>query len=149
MSPEQALSQPVDARSDLFSLGLVLFEMATGRQTFDGTTPAAVYDAILNRDPPAARELNPALPAGLDAILSRALEKDPAMRYQTASDLRADLQRLKRNTDTQRHVAERGDHGAHAGGDRDAGPPAGARPVAGACVPYPSRMDRRDGDGRL
>jgi serine/threonine protein kinase len=74
MSPEQALSRPVDARSDLFSLGLVLFEMATGRQGFDGNTPAAIYDAILNRQPPSARDLNPALPAGLDGILSRARE---------------------------------------------------------------------------
>jgi serine/threonine protein kinase len=105
MSPEQALSKPVDARSDLFSLGLVLFEMATGRQGFDGNTPAAIYDAILNRQPPPAREMNPALPAALDAILSRALEKDPDLRYQTASDMRADLQRLKRNLETGAQVA--------------------------------------------
>ena len=102
MSPEQALSKPVDARGDLFSLGLVLYEMATGRQGFDGNTPAAVYDAILNRQPPSARELNAALPAGLDQIISRALEKDPDLRYQTASDMRADLQRLKRNLETER-----------------------------------------------
>ena len=102
MSPEQALSHPVDARTDVFSLGLVLYEMATGRQMFDGTTPAAVYDAILNREPPPATASNPALPPGFDEILDRALEKDPALRYQTASDLRADLQRLKRNVETQR-----------------------------------------------
>jgi serine/threonine protein kinase len=102
MSPEQALSKPVDARSDLFSFGLVLYEMATGRQGFDGQTPAAVYDAILNHNPPAAREVNPALPPAFDDIVSRATEKDPDLRYQTASDLRADLQRLKRNVETQR-----------------------------------------------
>src|SRR5205823_3978403 len=72
MSPEQALSKPVDARSDLFSLGLVLFEMATGRQGFDGQTPAAVYDLILNRNPPSALALNPALPPAFDDIISRA-----------------------------------------------------------------------------
>jgi hypothetical protein len=102
MSPEQALSYSVDARTDVFSLGLVLYEMATGRQMFDGPTPAAVYDAILNRESPSACAINPALPAAFDEILCRALEKDPALRYQTASDLRADLQRLKRNVETQR-----------------------------------------------
>ena len=102
MSPEQALSKPVDARSDLFSLGLVLFEMGTGRQAFDAQSPGAVYDSVLNRNLTSARELNPALPAAFDDIVSRATEKDPALRYQTASDLRADLQRLKRNVDTQR-----------------------------------------------
>jgi serine/threonine protein kinase len=102
MSPEQALSQPVDARSDIFSFGLVLFEMGTGRQAFEGHTPAALYDAILNRQPPAPSAMNGALPAGFDAIVARALEKDPSLRYQTASDLRADLQRIRRDLDTAR-----------------------------------------------
>ena len=124
MSPEQALSKPVDARSDLFSLGLVLFEMATGRQGFDGNTPAAIYDAILNRQPPPARDFNPALPAALDAILSRALEKDPDLRYQTASDMRADLQRLKRNLETERLPA--GHFGQ--GSDAQAAPTAAIAP---------------------
>src|SRR5204863_8078149 len=81
MSPEQALSKPVDARSDLFSLGLVFFEMATGRQGFDGQTPAAVYDLILNRNTPSARALNPSLPPAIDDIISRATEKEPGLRY--------------------------------------------------------------------
>ncbi|HEX6465545.1 MAG TPA: serine/threonine-protein kinase, partial [Vicinamibacterales bacterium] len=102
MSPEQALSQPVDARTDVFSLGLVLYEMATGRQVFNGPTPAAIYDAILNRESPSACAANPSVPPAFEEILGRALEKDPSLRYQTAADLRADLQRLKRNLETQR-----------------------------------------------
>jgi serine/threonine protein kinase len=105
MSPEQALGQELDARSDLFSAGLVLYEMATGRQTFQGSTTAAVINELLNRPPTPASALNPSVPPALDELLSRALEKDKDLRYQTASDLRADLQRLRRRIDTQKLAA--------------------------------------------
>ena len=98
MSPEQARGQPLDARTDLFSFGAVLYEMATGRQAFPGDTTPLVFDAILNRDPVPASALNPEVPPSLEAIIRKALEKDREARYQTASDLRADLERLKRDT---------------------------------------------------
>jgi serine/threonine protein kinase/Tol biopolymer transport system component len=100
MSPEQAMGEELDGRTDLFSLGIVLYEMATGRQAFSGATTAAVFDAILHRTPAAPLKLNPQLPARLEAILEKALEKDPKLRYQTASDFRVDLQRLKRESDS-------------------------------------------------
>jgi eukaryotic-like serine/threonine-protein kinase len=99
MSPEQARGEPLDGRTDLFSLGLVIYEMATGRQAFGGQTTAVVFDAILNRDPVPARQLNSEVPEELERIIARALEKDRRLRYQTASDLTADLRRLRRNTD--------------------------------------------------
>jgi eukaryotic-like serine/threonine-protein kinase len=104
MSPEQALGKPLDARSDLFSLGLTIYEMATGRQAFSGSTSAAIFDAILHGAPPPARGLISSIPAALEQVINKLLEKDPDLRYQTVADLRADLKRLHRDT-TSGHTA--------------------------------------------
>jgi TolB-like protein/Tfp pilus assembly protein PilF/predicted Ser/Thr protein kinase len=94
MSPEQAMGQPLDHRTDIFSLGVVLYEIATGHRLFEGKSEAATYDCILHQTIPPMREFAPSLPLEFDQVLRRALERDPARRYQSASDLRADLQRL-------------------------------------------------------
>jgi serine/threonine protein kinase/TolA-binding protein len=96
MSPGQACGQELDARSDLFSLGVVLYEMATGRQTFQGSTVAVVFDAILNRQPPAPIELNATVPVGLERIIGRALEKTREFRYQSAAVMRDELEAVLR-----------------------------------------------------
>jgi eukaryotic-like serine/threonine-protein kinase len=102
MSPEQARAKELDARTDLFSFGAVLYEMATGQLAFRGESTATIFDAILNCAPVAPVRLNPGLPAELERILSKCLEKDRNLRYQHASDIRTDLQRLKRDTDSGR-----------------------------------------------
>lgn len=100
MSPEQARGEELDARSDLFSFGAVLYEMATGRMAFHGNTAAIIYDAILNRAPIRLSSLNPELPPKLEDIVKKALEKDRKLRYQNAADIRTDLQSLRRRTDS-------------------------------------------------
>ena len=102
MSPEQVRGEELDERTDLFSLGLVLYEMSTGQRAFTGNTSGVIFDAILNRAPTPPVRLNSAISIQLEQIINKALEKDRELRYRTASDLRADLQRLKRDTDSAR-----------------------------------------------
>ena len=130
MSPEQARGEEIDARSDLFSLGAVLYQMVTGRPAFPGSTSAVVFDNILHNAPVAPVTLNPAVPAELERILNKALEKDRDTRYQVAAELRADLKRLQREMDSGRTAAISGP--APPGAETTAGVgAAAATPTAG------------------
>jgi serine/threonine protein kinase/tetratricopeptide (TPR) repeat protein len=106
MSPEQVRAKELDGRTDLFSFGIVLYEMTTGRLPFQGSSPGLITEAILNRNPVVPARLNPDIPLALQAVIHRALEKDRNLRYQHASDLRVELQRLQRDTESGRRAAE-------------------------------------------
>ena len=112
MSPEQVRAEELDGRSDLFSFGIVLYQMATGAIPFQGPSSGVIAEAILNRDPVAPMRVNPGIPSALQEVIRRALEKDRNLRYQHAADMRAELKQLKREMESGARVAEESGPGA-------------------------------------
>ena len=142
-SPEQVRGEPVDGRTDLYSFGLVMFEMATGQPAFPDSDPAVIFEAVQNRLPPSPRMLNPEVPAALDAIIEKAVEKDRALRYQHAADLVTDLRRVKRGIDSSRSdsvpFTRPYPQGALGRGPGDSAPPRKRGPGVGRCFSFSRR----------